>query len=121
MDTDSLPAEPLSVRTARLRRTFAKGVGRNTTGMERLAINRAARLTALAEIAAENPNTPFTDIVRLDHAASRARQDMAALCHPLRTSVRGRRGYQTQTVTTPAGKALADLIRRRDRDRREQR
>lgn len=79
MDTTAPPAEPLSVRIARLRRTFVKGVGRNTNGMERLAIDRAARLTAIAELATENPDTPYTDIVRLDHSAARARRDMDAL------------------------------------------
>jgi hypothetical protein len=74
---DSPPAEPLSVRIARLRRTFVKGVGRNTNGMERLAIDRAARLTAIAELAAENPATSANDLVRLDGAAHRARRDMA--------------------------------------------
>jgi hypothetical protein len=71
------PAEPLSVSNARLRRTFVKGVGRNTNGMERLAIDRAARLTAIAELAAENPATSANDLVRLDGAAHRARRDMA--------------------------------------------
>jgi hypothetical protein len=42
----------------------------------RLAIQRAALLTAKAEAAALDPNASSNDVVRLDNAAARARQAM---------------------------------------------
>ncbi len=86
MDSDSSPVEPLAKRVAYYRRVFAKGVGKTPTALQRLAITRAARLTAIAEAAACNPSISANDVVRLDGAACRARRDMAAAIAAARPS-----------------------------------
>lgn len=78
MDTDSPTIEPLAKRVAYFRRLFAKGVGRTPTALQKLAIARAAVMTAKAEAAALDPATTANDCVRLDGAAARARADMKA-------------------------------------------
>jgi hypothetical protein len=59
-------------------RVFARGIGRSPTSPVRLAIARAARLTAIAEAAALNPETSANDVVRLDGCAAKSRRDMEA-------------------------------------------
>jgi len=79
MDGKSPAVEPLAKRVAYLKRLFARGVGRTPTALQKMAIARAAVLTAKAEAAALDPNCTANDLVRLDHAAARARRDMQAL------------------------------------------
>ena len=76
MNTDTLATDPLSKRTAELRKLFAKGTGRKPNRLEAMAIKRAALLTAKCEAAALDPETTANDLVRLDGAARKARADM---------------------------------------------
>lgn len=77
MNTDHSTNTALQKRIAHLHKAFAKGIGRKATTLEATAIQRAARLTAIAEFATSNPGVSLTDLVRLDHAAERARAAMA--------------------------------------------
>lgn len=86
MDSDSSPMDTLSRRIAFLRKQYAKGLGHRPSALQSAAILRAARLTALAEAAACNPNHSANDVVRLDGAACRARRDMAAAIAAARPS-----------------------------------
>jgi len=63
-------------RTLALKRAFQRELGRKPTCLQRTAIDRAATLTAKAEAAALDPVTTANDVVRLDHAAARARAEM---------------------------------------------
>ena len=71
----------LAKRISHLRKAYAKGLGHKPSTLQSAAINRAARLTALAEQAAADPQANANTIVRLDHAAARARRDMAVVLH----------------------------------------
>jgi hypothetical protein len=66
-------------RTLALKRAFQRELGRKPTCLQRTAIDRAATLTAKAEAAALDPVTTANDVVRLDHAAARARAEMFAM------------------------------------------
>jgi hypothetical protein len=79
MDSNSSPVEPFAKRVAYFKRLFARGVGKTPTALQKMAIARAAVLTAKAESAALDPKCTANDAVRLDHAAARARRDMAAV------------------------------------------
>jgi hypothetical protein len=63
-------------RAAALRRAFQRELGCKPTTIEGTLMDRAAVLTAKAEAAALNPATTANDVVRLDHAAARARAAM---------------------------------------------
>jgi hypothetical protein len=79
MDTDCSLVEPLAKRVAYYKRIFAHGVGKTPTSIQKIAIARAAVLTAKAELAALDPATSANDTVRLDGVAAKARRDMAAV------------------------------------------
>jgi hypothetical protein len=66
----------LSDRVTYLKRAYARGLGHKPTTLQSAAIQRAAVLSAKAEAAALDPNVTPNDLVRLDHAAARARRDM---------------------------------------------
>lgn len=76
-DVPTTRDEALERRVKYYQRVFARGVGRSPTSLQRLAIARAARLSAIAEAVASNPNTTINDLVRADGSAARARADMA--------------------------------------------
>jgi hypothetical protein len=77
MEMDRSTATALEKRVAHLRKAFARGLGRKASVLEATAILRAAKLTAFAEFATSAPGVSLTDLVRLDHAAERARAAMA--------------------------------------------
>jgi hypothetical protein len=79
LDRESSTLSPLAKRIGYLKRLFARGIGRTPTAKQKLALERAARLTAAAELAAANPLTTANDLVRLDGAAARARRDLQYL------------------------------------------
>jgi hypothetical protein len=79
MALESPTVSPLAKRVEYLKRLFARGIGRTPTAKQKLALNRAALLTAKAEQAAVDPLTSANDLVRLDGAASRARRDLQYL------------------------------------------
>jgi hypothetical protein len=86
--TTECPTEgTLAKRVAYLKRIFARGVGRTPSAKQKLAVARAALLTAAAEAAALDPATTANDLVRLDGAASRARREMAAVLHAAKPSL----------------------------------
>jgi hypothetical protein len=63
-------------RLAQLKRAYQRALGRHPTTVQRTAIQRAALLTVRAEASAFDPTASSNDIVRLDNAARRARNDM---------------------------------------------
>ena len=75
-----MPVPSRLIRFPSALRTFAKparGLGHKAgTTLQAAAIERAARLTALAEQALLDPDVSINDRVRLDGAAQRARRDM---------------------------------------------
>src|SRR5262245_37699757 len=73
------PIDASDRRIAELRRAFQRALRRRPTMIERTAIERAARLTWRAEVAAVDPNATLDDVVRLDNAAARARSRLEAL------------------------------------------
>ena len=79
METDTARIDGLSKRTAHFRKAFARGLGRKASTLEAAAIERAARLTALAEQALVDPNVTINDRVRIDGCAAKARRDMQAV------------------------------------------
>src|SRR5262245_61800995 len=66
-------------RAAQLRRAFQRVLKRRPTTIERIAMSRAAALTARAEAAALDPDATLDDVVRIDNAASRARAKLVDL------------------------------------------
>ncbi len=78
MERDAPRIDPLARRIAHLRKAYARGLGHKPSTLQAAAIDRAARLTALAEQAAADPQSTSNDVVRLDGQAARARRDMAA-------------------------------------------
>jgi hypothetical protein len=66
-------------RMAQLRRAYQRVLRRKPTMIERAAMERAARLTARAEVAALDPDATLDDVVRIDNAAARARARLADL------------------------------------------
>jgi hypothetical protein len=81
MEADRASTDALTKRIAFLRKAYAKGLGHRPSALQSAAILRAARLTALSEQAALNPETSANDLVRLGGAACRARRDMEAVLH----------------------------------------
>jgi hypothetical protein len=79
MTAESIIASPLAKRIENLKRLFARGIGRTPTAKQKLALARAALLTAKAEQAAADPLTRANDLVRLDGAAARARRELQYL------------------------------------------
>jgi len=79
MTAESIIASPLAKRVEYLKRLFARGIGRTPTAKQKLALARAALLTAKAEQAAADPLTSANDLVRLDGAAARARRELQQL------------------------------------------
>jgi hypothetical protein len=68
-----------SGRVAQLIRAYRKHVrGGYPTTIQRQLIKRAAVLTAKAEVCVLDPQVSLEDIVRVDHAAQRARTEMVA-------------------------------------------
>jgi hypothetical protein len=63
-------------RVLALKRAFQRELGRKPTLLQRTLIDRAAVLTAKAEVAALDPTISANDCVRLDGAAARARAAM---------------------------------------------
>jgi hypothetical protein len=105
MDTDSPPTEAFAKRVAYLKRVLARGVGCTPTAAQKLAIQRAALLTAKAEAAALDPNTSPNDVVRLDGAAHRARQAMLqtfAARKPKQLGPESLRQYASSKYRVPA-------------------
>jgi len=76
MDAGTQQIDPLSKRVAHLRKAYARGLGHKASTLQAAAIERAARLTALAEQALLDPDVSINERVRLDGAAQRARRDM---------------------------------------------
>jgi hypothetical protein len=79
MAAESIVASPFAKRIDYLKRLFARGIGRTPTAKQKLALARAALLTAKAEQAAADPLTSANDLVRLDGAAARARRELQYL------------------------------------------
>jgi hypothetical protein len=77
MEINQSTATALEKRISRLRKAYARGHGRKLSFLEATAVNRAAKLTAIAEFSTSAPGVSLTDVVRLDHAAERARAAMA--------------------------------------------
>ena len=103
MEANATRIDGLSKRIAHFRKAYARGLGRKASTLEQAAIDRAARLTALAEAAALDPDSALNDIVRLDGAAQRARRDMEALL------VQGKRA-PTPANASQRLPSLAELI-----------
>jgi hypothetical protein len=76
----------LSDRAAFFRRVFTRELGRKPRLLEAHAIQRAAILTAKAEVAAADPHISPTDCVKLDNCAARARRDLAAILQAAKPS-----------------------------------
>jgi len=78
MSSPADPHKPVSAqeRLATLRKAYQKALGRHPTVIERQLMHRAATLTVRAEIAASDININANDVVRLDRAAQRAREQM---------------------------------------------
>jgi hypothetical protein len=79
MERDTAKNDALQKRIAHFRKAFAKGLGHKPTTLQAAAIDRAARLTTIAEAVAANPDSTVNDIVRSDGVAHRARDAMHAL------------------------------------------
>jgi len=79
MTAQSIVDDPLAKRIGYLQRVFARGIGRTPSAKQKLALRRAALLTAKAEQAAEDPLTDANSLVRLDGLAARARRDLQLL------------------------------------------
>lgn len=79
MARDTIADDALSKRIAHFKKAFGKGLGHKPSTLQSAAILRAATLTAKAEAAALDPGTTANDVVRLDHAAARARAEMFAM------------------------------------------
>jgi hypothetical protein len=67
-----------SKRIAQLRRAYQKQLNAHPTTIQRALMHRAAVMTAKAEACACDPHTSLDDLVRVDHAAQRARLEMTA-------------------------------------------
>jgi hypothetical protein len=67
-----------TVRLEQLKRAYQKQLGRKPTSIQKQLMERAALLTTRAEIAIYDSKTTANDVVRLDHAAQRARVEMLA-------------------------------------------
>jgi hypothetical protein len=59
--------------------SVARGIGKVPNAKVKLALARAASLTARAELMASNPLCGANDLVRLDGAAARARKELQYL------------------------------------------
>jgi len=79
MTAESTIESPLAKRIEYLKRLFARGIGRTPTAKQKLALQRAALLTAKAEAALASPLTSANDAVRLDGCAARARRELQQL------------------------------------------
>ena len=66
-------------RMLALKRAYQRELAHKPTLIQKTLIDRAAVLTAKAEAAALDPTTTANDVVRLDHAAARARAEMFAM------------------------------------------
>jgi hypothetical protein len=71
---------PLAARTASLRRSFIRLLGRRPNAIESYTVTIAAALTARSEIAALDPSVGHEECARIAGAAARARDDWARLC-----------------------------------------
>jgi hypothetical protein len=65
-------------RTLALKRAFQRELGAKPTTLQATLMDRAAILTAKAEMAAFDSETSVNDIVRLDNRAKQAREEMFA-------------------------------------------
>jgi hypothetical protein len=72
----SAASTPQSRRVRALQRAFQRELAHKPTLLQRTLMDRAAVMTARAEVAALDPATNANDCVRLDGCASRARQAM---------------------------------------------
>jgi hypothetical protein len=72
-------ATQLSNRIQYLKRVFARGLGHKPRTLEALAIDRAARMTVLAERTAADPSASLADKVRTDNAMARSRAALDAV------------------------------------------
>jgi hypothetical protein len=79
MTAESIVESPLEKRIGYLKRLFARGIGKTPSAKQKLALARAALLTAKAEQAAADPLTSANDLVRLDGVAARARRELQVL------------------------------------------
>jgi len=75
----SMPSDVQGRRVLALRRAYQRELAHKPTLIQKTLIDRAAVLTAKAEAAALDPTTTANDVVRLDHAAARARAEMFAM------------------------------------------
>lgn len=83
----SEPVKRALARLSQIRRALQRAnMRRRGTMIELAALDRAALMTLRAEIAARDPNATSCDVVRLDNAARRARQDFERLANPQRKS-----------------------------------
>lgn len=67
--------QPSEHRLAELKRALQRQLKRKPKVYEKAALDRAALMTLRAETAALDPKATSEDVVRLDNAARRARQD----------------------------------------------
>jgi hypothetical protein len=65
-------------RVLALKRAYQRALAHKPTLIQKMLIDRAATLTALAERAALDPAVTANDLVRLDNKAERARAEMFA-------------------------------------------
>jgi len=73
-------SEAQAQRLKELRAAFKRMLPIRLTNLEKAVMDRAARLTLRAEIAAGDPGVLINDVVRIDGAAHRARNAWARLC-----------------------------------------
>jgi hypothetical protein len=74
-------SEDQARRVATLRRGFQRMLNARPTTLQKALIKRAAMLTAKAEAAALDPTVSLDDLVRIDHCAARARDEMRLALH----------------------------------------
>jgi hypothetical protein len=84
IDAAFVDIDAISIRARKLRKVFARGLGRKATSRQALAIMDAAFATAKAEAAAVDVTVSANDYVRLANHARQARAQMAAVLHAKR-------------------------------------
>jgi hypothetical protein len=80
--TSDRPKKSAEARLVELKRALQRQLKRRPTAYEKAALDRAALMTVRAEIAAYDPNASSEDVVRLDNAARRARNDFERIALP---------------------------------------
>ena len=85
-------------RLAELKRVFQRQLRRKPTAYEKAALDRAALLTLRAEIAARDIGSNSDDVVRLDNAARRARNDFERIAIPRKPRQRTMQDIERELV-----------------------